>query len=33
MINHLHIHIVPRIKGDFAQNDEIYQKLEKFDEQ
>ena len=32
MINHLHVHVVPRTRGDFVNNDEIYTKLEKFDE-
>lgn len=34
MINHLHIHIIPRINKDEKFTlDEIYAKLEKFDEE
>lgn len=32
MINHLHVHIIPRFKGDFKNNDDIYPLIEKFDE-
>ncbi len=32
MINHLHVHIIPRRKGDFKNNDDIYPLIEKFDE-
>ncbi|XP_013393327.1 nitrilase and fragile histidine triad fusion protein NitFhit [Lingula anatina] len=30
-VKHMHVHILPRKKGDFANNDDIYQKLEKHD--
>lgn len=30
-VDHFHIHILPRKKGDFANNDDIYDKLEKHD--
>ena len=32
MINHLHVHIIPRRKNDFKNNDDIYPLIEKFDE-
>lgn len=28
-VKHVHIHILPRIKGDFVRNDEVYESLEK----
>lgn len=30
-IEHLHVHILPRRKGDFASNDSVYEMLEKHD--
>jgi len=27
-VDHVHIHIIPRKKGDFARNDEIYERLD-----
>eukprot|EP00048_Salpingoeca_helianthica_P019100 m.244249 g.244249 ORF g.244249 m.244249 type:complete len:164 (-) comp30232_c0_seq1:35-526(-) len=27
-VEHVHVHVIPRHKGDFAQNDEIYRLLE-----
>ena len=32
-INHFHAHIIPRIKGDFENGDEIYNKICAFDEE
>ena len=32
-INHFHVHIIPRYQGDFEKNDEIYEKLDKFDDE
>ena len=29
-VPHVHVHILPRVTGDFAQNDEIYQALEEW---
>ncbi len=31
-INHFHAHIIPRYNGDLDNNDDIYNKLEKFDD-
>lgn len=31
-IKHFHAHIIPRIKGDFENNDDIYKKLNSFDD-
>lgn len=33
IINHFHAHVIPRIKGDLDDNDEIYTKLLHFDEE
>lgn len=30
-VEHLHVHVVPRRKGDFARNDEVYEKLNRCD--
>ena len=32
-INHFHAHIIPRYKDDLENNDDIYNKLAKFDEE
>ena len=32
-INHFHAHIIPRYSGDLENNDDIYNKLEKFDDE
>ena len=32
-INHFHAHIIPRYQGDFEKNDEIYVKLNSFDDE
>ena len=32
-INHFHVHIIPRYQGDLERNDDIYDKLDKFDEE
>ena len=32
-INHFHVHIIPRIKGDFENGDDIYNKIMSFDEE
>ena len=32
-INHFHAHIIPRYNGDLENNDDIYSKLAKFDEE
>lgn len=29
-VDHLHVHILPRKRGDFVENDEIYARLEEF---
>ena len=31
-VDHLHVHIVPRRKGDLEKNDEIYEIIHKYDE-
>ena len=30
-IQHLHVHILPRKPGDFKENDQVYEELEKHD--
>lgn len=30
-VPHVHVHVVPRAKGDFTKNDEVYDRLEKAD--
>jgi len=30
---HVHVHVIPRRKGDFLENDEIYYKLQKHDKE
>lgn len=30
-VNHVHVHVLPRKKGDFANNDDIYKELESHD--
>lgn len=30
-VEHVHVHIIPRRKGDFERNDEIYDELERVD--
>lgn len=32
VINHFHAHVIPRAKGDLNSNDEVYSKLNHFDE-
>ncbi|XP_065066823.1 bis(5'-adenosyl)-triphosphatase-like [Rhopilema esculentum] len=32
-VPHVHVHILPRLKGDFANNDDIYSELEKHDKE
>ena len=32
-INHFHAHIIPRYQGDLEKNDEIYVKLNSFDDE
>ena len=32
-INHFHVSIIPRYQGDFEKNDDIYEKLDSFDEE
>ena len=32
-INHFHAHIIPRYKDDFENNDDIYNRLSKFDDE
>ena len=32
-INHFHVHIIPRYQGDLERNDDIYDKLARFDEE
>jgi bis(5'-adenosyl)-triphosphatase len=33
LIHHFHVHIIPRIKGDFENGDEIYNKIINFDDE
>ncbi|XP_072136217.1 bis(5'-adenosyl)-triphosphatase-like [Mobula birostris] len=32
-VKHVHIHILPRKKGDFARNDNVYMELQKHDQE
>lgn len=30
-VSHVHVHVIPRRSGDFAQNDEVYDEMDKAD--
>jgi diadenosine tetraphosphate (Ap4A) HIT family hydrolase len=33
LLKHVHLHILPRKKGDFKRNDELYEKLRDHDKE